>query len=149
MYGKLFFNILVILSLVSEFSLAEQPEFVNPGKANRKGKILQKHKLLRTGKSTTPLQKYKNHMPYHFTNLIKEKNSGKAMEVVQKMIEMEKANRLLLCFQYFGTTRCSTRIANPRPFFIWQRKISHKLTENPTKDVIGILKNSLLQRLKK
>ena len=144
----LLFNILVILSLVSEFSLAEQPKFTNTEISKGKnGKTLQKHKLLRTGKSTTPLQKYKKHMPYHFTNLIKGKKGGKAVEVVQKMIEMEKANRLLLCFQYFGTTRCSSRIANPRPFFIWQRKISHKLTENPAKDVIGILKNSLLQRV--
>ena len=148
MNGNLCFNMLVILSLVSEFTLAEQPKFTNTEIAKWKnGKTLKKHKLLRTGKSTTPLQKYKNHMPYHFTNLIKGKEGGKAVEVVQKMIEIEKANRLLLCFQYFGTTRCSSRIANPRPFFIWQRKISHKLTENPAKDVIGVLKNSLLKHI--
>ena len=94
------------------------------------------------GSLKTPLQKYKNQMLYHVGNLIEEQKGETIMNVLRTVIKVEKAGRLRLCFKYFGSDGCSKRrMIDPRPFFIWKKHITYKLTSDPTNDVLTAVRS--------
>ena len=93
--------------------------------------------------SMTPLEKYGESLSVQIGKLAMQQNGIAVYELLQKMIRVEKAGRLHRCFKYFGTTICSKKDMNPWPFFIWQRKITHDLTKDPTEDIIRTIKANI------
>ena len=90
----------------------------------------------------TPLQKYKKQMLYHVGNLVEKEKGEAIMNVLRTVIKVEKAGRLRLCFKYFGSDGCSKRrMIDPRPFFIWKKRITYKLTSDPTNDVLAAVRS--------
>ena len=94
------------------------------------------------GSLETPLQKYKKQMLYHVGNLVEKEKGETIMNVLRTVIKVEKAGRLRLCFKYFGSDGCSKRrMIDPRPFFIWKKRITYKLTSDPTNDVLAAVRS--------
>ena len=92
----------------------------------------------------TPLQKYKTEMLYHVGNLIERERGETAVQVLRTFIKVERASRLRLCFRFFGSDGCSKkRMIDPRPFFIWKKRLTYTLTRDPTTDVLTALRIGL------
>ena len=74
--------------------------------------------------------------------LLMNKEDERALEIIKKSIQLEKAWRRQVCHKYFGRTACEYGIRNT-PFDMLKVAAVNYLQRDPTDEIIGQLRKSV------
>ena len=89
----------------------------------------------------SPFHRNKFLLGRKFLKLVERHQESRAMAMVRAVVEIEKAWRVQYCVSIFGAANCSEKIDSANPFFLWKRKMIHKLKQDPTEEIFDYFRN--------
>ena len=81
---------------------------------------------------------------FQIQHLINRGEEAKALDLLKFIVKAERSWRNKTCKRMFGTKSCGKGGVNEAvPFFIWKKKMVHRLRTDPTAEIIDHIQRSV------
>ena len=91
--------------------------------------------------NNSPFYKHEHLIAYIVSQYITMKRTDKVVQFLKKVISNEHQWRLNLCHQMLGKWPCQEN--NFEPFYIWKKNLVHRLTSDPTLEIVRRLEDKV------